>query len=59
VHWTKVCDLVEKRRVYLTQGQAYVPMSQQISLVIAEFTSRLDKALDVSGRVETYLPGAD
>ena len=48
VHWTKVTDLVEKRRVYLEKGQAFVPMSQQISLVLAEFSSRLDRALDVS-----------
>lgn len=47
VHWTKVSDLVGKRRVYLSKGQAYVPMTQQISLVLAEFNSRLDQALDV------------
>ena len=52
VHWTKVSDLVGKRRVYVSRGQAYVPMSQQISLVLAEFTSRLDQALEVGLRVD-------
>ncbi len=47
VHWTKVSDLVGKRRVFLAKGQAYVPMTQQISLVLAEFNSRLEQALDV------------
>lgn len=47
VHWTKVSDLVEKRRVYLEKGMAYVPVSQQISLVLAEFSRRLDLALEV------------
>lgn len=48
VHWTKVSDLVEKRRVFLEKGMAYVPVSQQISLVLAEFSRRLDAALEVS-----------
>lgn len=60
VHWTKVSDLVGKRRVYLSKGQAYVPMSQQISLVLAEFNSRLDQALDVSCLVTSdQMHGAD
>lgn len=45
VPWTKVLDLVEKRRVYLRGGVAWVPMREQASLVYAEFTSRLNKDL--------------
>lgn len=47
MHWTKVADLVEKRRVFVKGGQAYVPRKEELSLVVAEFTSRLSKALDV------------
>ncbi|CAO1614657.1 unnamed protein product [Sympodiomycopsis kandeliae] len=45
VPWTKVLDLVEKRRVFLRGGVAWVPMREQASLVHAEFTSRLNKDL--------------
>lgn len=55
VHWTKVADLVAHRRVYLEKGQAYVPMSQQISLVLAEFQSRLDKQLEVGLKTASEL----
>lgn len=47
VDWERVTDLVEQRRVLLKAGKAYVPASLQVSLVMAEFTSRLDKALEV------------
>lgn len=45
VDWEKVSDLVEQRRVLLRAGKAYVPVSQQISLVLAEFTRRLEASL--------------
>lgn len=47
VDWEKVPELIENRRVFLKAGKAYVPSREQISMVVAEFTSRLDKALEV------------
>lgn len=41
-------DLVEKRRIYLNKGTAWVPMRDQASLIVAEFSSRLGKDLEVS-----------
>jgi DNA primase large subunit len=48
VDFEKVPELVEQRRCFLHRGLAYVPMREQMSLVVAEFTTRLDKSLDVS-----------
>lgn len=50
VDWEKVVNLVETRRVFLKAGKAYVPTAEQISLVLAEFTSRLDAALEATAR---------
>ncbi|CAO1638125.1 unnamed protein product [Parajaminaea phylloscopi] len=50
VPWTKVPDLVEKRRVFLRGGTAWVPMSEQASLVLAEFSNRLLKELEFTAR---------
>lgn len=50
VHWTRVADLVEKRRVFLQGGTAWVPMREQSSLVVAEFQSRLIKELEMTAR---------
>lgn len=47
VDWERVPELVESRRVVLKGGKAYVPGREQLSMVVAEFTSRLDKALEV------------
>lgn len=47
VDWEKVPDIVEKRKVFLRGGKAYVHSREQLSMVVAEFTSRLDKALEV------------
>jgi DNA primase large subunit len=33
--------------VLLKYGKAYVPGREQLSMVVAEYTSRLDKALEV------------
>lgn len=48
VHWTRVAELVEKRRVFLSGGTAWVPMREQVTLVVAEFQSRLSRDLEVS-----------
>lgn len=50
VEWTKVPDLVAMRRVYLQAGMAYVPVSEQMSLIAAEYTSKLSTALEMTAR---------
>lgn len=47
VDWERVPDLVEQRKVFVKRGKAYVPQREQMSLVVAEFTRRLDEALEV------------
>ena len=44
--WTLVPDLVEKKRVFLKGGWAYVPSREQSSLVFQQFEDRLEKALE-------------
>lgn len=48
VDWERVPELVEQRRVLLKRGKAYVPHRELMSLVVAEFTKKLDEALEVS-----------
>lgn len=45
--WTRVPDLVEKRRVVLKGGMAYVPAIEQSSIVVQEFQTHLEKDLEV------------
>lgn len=45
VDFERVMDLVESRKVFLMGGKAYVPISHQQSMVVAEFVSRLEKSL--------------
>jgi len=47
VDWERVPELVEGRKVFLKGGKAYVPVREQLSMVVAEFTKRLDKNLEV------------
>jgi DNA primase large subunit len=47
VEWEQVPELVEQRRVFLSQGMAYVPTREQMTLVVSEFSKRLDIALEV------------
>jgi DNA primase large subunit len=47
VDWEKVPELIEKRSVYLKKGKAYVPGREQLSMIMAEFTARLERALEV------------
>lgn len=42
-------DLLSNRSVYIEGGVAYVPMSDQVSLVMDEFRRMLSAALEVSG----------
>ncbi|KAI3325149.1 DNA primase, large subunit [Xylariaceae sp. AK1471] len=50
VDWERVPDLVESRRVFVKAGKAYVPSKEQSSMVVAEFTKRLDRALELTAR---------
>jgi DNA primase large subunit len=47
VDWERVPELIERRRVLLKRGKAYVPKREQMSLVVAEYQRRLDEALEV------------
>ena len=48
--WERVPELVESRRVLLRRGKAYVPVREQTSMVVSEFSSRLSKALELTAR---------
>lgn len=48
VDWEKVPELIETRKVLLRRGKAYVPAREQLSMVVSEFTKRLEQALEVS-----------
>ena len=47
VDFEAVPELVETRRVFLKRGKAYVPVREQMSMVLAGFNERLDKGLEV------------
>lgn len=46
--WERVPELVEARKVLLRAGLAYVPIREQMSMVLAEFAARLERGLEVS-----------
>ncbi|KZF25140.1 DNA primase large subunit [Xylona heveae TC161] len=48
--WERVPELVEGRRVLLKRGKAYVPMREQMSMVVSEFTARLERSLELTSR---------
>ncbi|UNI22525.1 4-nitrophenylphosphatase [Purpureocillium takamizusanense] len=50
VDWERVPELVEQRRVFLKRGKAFVPGREQSSMVVAEFSTRLDKQLELTAR---------
>jgi DNA primase large subunit len=47
VPWYTVPDLIASRRVFVNGGNAYVPQSLQISLVLQAFRTKLERALEV------------
>lgn len=47
VDWDRVPELIESRKVFLKAGKAYVPSREQTSMVVSEFSSRLERALEV------------
>ncbi|KAF9579754.1 hypothetical protein BGW38_003862, partial [Lunasporangiospora selenospora] len=50
VDFERVTGLVGRRQVYVHQGKAYVPLADQVVLVLDEFKERLSHALEVTGR---------
>lgn len=50
VDWEKVPELVERRSVFLKKGKAYVPGREQLAMIMAEFTARLERSLEVCSR---------
>ena len=58
VDFETVPELVETRRVFLKAGKAYVPVREQMSMVLAGFTERLDKGLEVSPLPPAATPSA-
>lgn len=50
VDWTRVPELIEHRSVFIRKGKAYVPMREQTSMIMTEFTRNLEKALELSSR---------
>ncbi|CAG8777355.1 15139_t:CDS:2, partial [Acaulospora colombiana] len=50
VPWTRVPDLVEKRRVYLRAGIAYVAKREQSSIIFQQFQAELERALELTAR---------
>ncbi|KAJ5121804.1 DNA primase large subunit [Penicillium atrosanguineum] len=50
VDWEKVPELVERRSVYMRRGKAYVPGREQLSMIMAEFTARLERSLELTSR---------
>ncbi|EDR14803.1 uncharacterized protein LACBIDRAFT_244165 [Laccaria bicolor S238N-H82] len=51
VKWTRVPDLVEKRRVFLAGGWAFVPGREQSSIIYHEFEVHIEKALEMTARM--------
>ncbi|KAF9069919.1 DNA primase large subunit [Rhodocollybia butyracea] len=50
VRWSTIPDLVEKRKVFLKGGFAYVPGREQASIIYAAFEERLEAALLATSR---------
>lgn len=48
VDWEQVPELVEHRKVLLKRGKAFVHVREQTSMVVSEFSRRLDAGLEVS-----------
>ncbi|KAK0459647.1 eukaryotic and archaeal DNA primase, large subunit-domain-containing protein [Desarmillaria tabescens] len=50
VKWTRVPDLIERRKVFLKGGWAYVPGRELASIVFQEFEVQLNKALNITAK---------
>ncbi|KAJ6630728.1 eukaryotic and archaeal DNA primase, large subunit-domain-containing protein [Mycena sp. CBHHK59/15] len=56
VRWSRVPDLVDKRKVFLHGGWAYVPSRERSSIVYQEFQTHLERDLHATAR---YMPRLD
>lgn len=56
VPWTQVPELVQQRKVVLLAGSAFVSERDQLSLLLREFTDRLERSLEQTAK---YLPRLD
>ncbi|RDA93507.1 hypothetical protein CP533_3964 [Ophiocordyceps camponoti-saundersi (nom. inval.)] len=50
VDWERVPDLVEQRRVFVKAGKAFVPGKEVSSMIVAEFSTRLQRQLELTAR---------
>ena len=50
VDFENVPELTESRRIFLKAGKAYVPIREQMSMVLAGFSTKLDQGLEVCDR---------
>ncbi|RKF75884.1 putative DNA primase large subunit [Golovinomyces cichoracearum] len=50
VNWERIPELIEGRRVFIREGMAYVSGRDQLSMIVAEFSSHLEKALLMTSR---------
>ncbi|KAL4400882.1 DNA primase subunit Pri2 [Malassezia pachydermatis] len=50
VPWHRVPDLIEKRKVFVHRGTAWIPNKEQSSLVLAEFQNQLQTQLEQTAR---------
>ena len=48
VHFTEALDLVQKRKVYVHKGHAYVPYDEMVSILLSVYRTHLSQALAVS-----------
>ena len=55
VDFETVPELVEGRRVLVKAGKAYVPVREQMSMVLAGFNASLDKGLEVDTLMRCWL----
>lgn len=51
VDFEKVPHMIGSRSVYIKQGKAYVPMSDQINIAMSEFKNHLTQSLEATNRV--------
>ncbi|KAF9100597.1 hypothetical protein BGX27_000324 [Mortierella sp. AM989] len=50
VDFERVTGLVGRRQVYIRGGKAFVPLQEQVDLVLDEFKEHLSNALEITGR---------
>ncbi|KAI8987309.1 eukaryotic and archaeal DNA primase, large subunit-domain-containing protein [Mycotypha africana] len=51
VDFWKVPELVGTRSVFVKRGKAYVPMKEQVNLVMTEFRNYLERALNATSKI--------